>query len=189
MLVKEDFFDDNAESIINDYESEDLLDRNYQFTIEIKFRLNVDYNSIKSFENGDKIYQELNRLFKFIVKKYDIMLTINKHIKDYRLSELDDRSYFDLNFNKTIQCYILTIDFDLVPFKDNNELFYFFDSLCFENYRFKSNQSIRWSTQRFIIYKDNKLIDQILGEVSFYKIAKSDSLTTEMIEKKTKQNQ
>ena len=184
MLLKEDFFDDNAESIINDHESENLLDRNYQFTIEIKFRLNTNINSIGTLDNADKVYQELNRLFKYINRKYDVLLSINKHITDYRLSELEDRSYFDLNFNKTIQTYILTIDFDLVPFKDNNELFYFFDSLCFENYRFKSNQSIRWSTQLFIIYKDNKLIDQILGEISFYKIVNSDSLTTEMIEKK-----
>lgn len=190
MLLKEDFFDDNTELIINDYESEDLIDRNYQFTIEIKFRLNTDINSIRTLDNGDEVYKELNRLFKFIVKKYDILLTINKHIKDYRLSELEGIHFYDIRNNITqVQNYILTIDFDLVPFKDNNELFYFFDSLCFENYRFKSNQSIRWSTQRFIIYKDNKLIDQLFGEVSFYKIAKSDSLTTEMIEKKNKQNQ
>ena len=53
MLVKEDFFDDNIDSIINnDDSSEDLLDndKNYQFTIEIKFHLNVTYESIKSFE-------------------------------------------------------------------------------------------------------------------------------------------
>ena len=185
MLVKEDFFDDNVESIINDYESEDLIDRNYQFTIEIKFRLNRDVNSIRTLDNGDKIYQELNRLFKFIVKKYDFLLTINKHIKDYRLSELEGIHFYDIRNNITqVQNYILTIDFDLVPFKDNNELFYFFDSLCFENYRFKSNQSIRWSTQRFKIYKNDKLIDELLGEVTFGKIVNSDSLTTEMIEKK-----
>ena len=186
MLLKEDFFDDNAESIINDHVSEDLLDRTYQFTIEIKFRLNVDYDSIKSFDNADKVYQELNILFKFIKRKYDVLLSINKHIKDYRLSELEGIHFYDIRNNITqVQNYILTIDFDLVPFKDNNELFYFFDSLCFENYRFKSNQSIRWSTQRFKIYKNDKLIDELLGEVTFGKIVNSDSLTTEMIEKNT----
>ena len=71
MLVKEDFFDDNIETIINNNDSSEDLpdnDKNYQFTIEIKFNLNVDYDSIKSFENGDKIYQEANRLFKYIKK-------------------------------------------------------------------------------------------------------------------------
>lgn len=184
MLLKEDFFDDNAESIINDHESEDLLDRNYQFTIEIKFRLNVDYDSIKSFDNADKVYQELNMLFKFIKRKYDVLLSINKHIKDYRLSELEDIHFYDIRNNITqVQSYILTIDFDLIPFKDDNELFYFFDSLCFENYRFKSNQSIRWSIQRFTIYKDNNLIAILKGVVTFKKIVNSTPLMTEMIEK------
>ena len=115
MLVKEDFFDDNIDSIINnDDSSEDLLDndKNYQFTIEIKFRLNRDVNSIRTLDNGDKIYQELNRLFKFIVKKYDFLLTINKHIKDYRLSELEGIHFYDIRNNITqVQNYILTIDF------------------------------------------------------------------------------
>ena len=153
MLVKEDFFDDNIDMIINNNDtSEDLPDinRNYQFTIEIIFRLNVTYDSIKSFNNADTVYKEADRLFKYIKKKYDILLFINKHITDYRLSELVDTSYYDnthVQFVPKIQCYTLTIDFDLVPFKDKNELFYFFDSLCFENYRFKSNQNIRCSTQ------------------------------------------
>ena len=185
MLVKEDFFDDNIETIINNNDSSEDLpdnDKNYQFTIEIRFNLNVDYNSIKSFENGDKIYQEANRLFKCIKKKYDILLFINRHITDYRLSELMDTSYYD-EFNTRIQCYTLTIDFDLVPFKNKNELFYFFDSLCFEYYRFKSNQNIRWSTQRFTIYKDHELIDILKGEVTFNKILNSEPLMTEMIKK------
>lgn len=187
MLVKEDFFDDNIDSIINnDDSSEDLPDnnRNYQFTIEIKFRLNVKYDSIESFDNADKIHQELNRLFKFIIRKYDVLLSINKHITDYRLSELMDTSYYDAQFNTRIQCYTLTIDFDLVPFKNKNELFYFFDSLCFEYYRFKSNQNIRWSTQRFKIYKDHNLIDILHGEVTFNKILNSKLLITEMTENK-----
>lgn len=187
MLVKEDFFDDNIESIINNNDSSEDLpdnDKNYQFTIEIKFNLNVRYDCIETFDNADKIYKELNRLFKYINWKYDVLLTINKHITDYRLSELMDTSYCDIHFNKTIQCYTVAIDFDLVPFKDDNELFYFFDSLCFENYRFKSNQSIRWSTQRFTIYKYKKLIDVLRGEVTFDKITSSEPLMTEMIEKK-----
>ena len=191
MLVKEDFFDDNIDSIINNNDSsEDLPDnnRNYQFIIEIKFLLNVDYNSIKSFDNSDTIYQEADRLFKYIKKKYDILLFINKHITDYRLSELMDTSHYNTLFNtlfnnNKIQSYTLTIDFDLVPFKDKNELFYFFDSLCFENYRFKSNQNIRWSTQRFTIYKDHELIDILKGEVTFNKILNSEPLMTEMIKK------
>ena len=188
MLVKEDFFDDNdIDSIINnDDSSEDFPDnnRNYQFTIEIKFFLNVDYDSIKSFDNSDTIYQEANRLFKYIKKKYDILLFINKHITDYRLSELMDTSHYNTLFNNNkIQSYTLTIDFDLVPFKDKNELFYFFDSLCFENYRFKSNQNIRWSTQRFTIYKDHELIDILKGEVTFNKILNSKPLIMEMIKK------
>ena len=189
MLVKEDFFDDNINSIINNNDSsEDLPDinRNYQFTIEIIFRLNVTYDSIKSFNNADTVYKEADRLFKYIKKKYDILLFINKHITDYRLSELVDTSYYDnthVQFVPKIQCYTLTIDFDLVPFKDKNELFYFFDSLCFENYRFKSNQNIRWSTQRFTIYKDHELIDILKGEVTFNKILNSEPLMTEMIKK------
>lgn len=190
MLVKEDFFDDNIEPIINNNDSSEDLpdnDKDYQFTIEIKFNLNVDYDSIKSFENGDKIYQEVNRLFKCIKKKYDILLFINRHITDYRLSELIDTSYNTLfktlSNNNKIQCYTLTIDFDLVPFKNKNELFYFFDSLCFEYYRFKSNQNIRWSTQRFTIYKDHELIDILKGEVTFNKILNSKPLITEMIKK------
>ena len=98
MLVKEDFFDDiNIESIINNNDSpEDLTykDKDYQFTIEIKFNLNVTYNSIRAFDNVDKVYQEANRLFKFINRKYDFLLSINKHIKEYRLSELIDTSYY-----------------------------------------------------------------------------------------------
>ena len=189
MLVKEDFFDDNINSIINNNDSsEDLPDinRNYQFTIEIIFRLNVTYDSIKSFNNADTVYKEADRLFKYIKKKYDILLFINKHITDYRLSELVDTSYYDnthVQFVPKIQCYTLTIDFDLVPFKNKNELFYFFDSLCFENYRFKSNQNIRWSTQRFTIYKDHELIDILKGEVTFNKILNSEPLITEMIKK------
>ena len=189
MLVKEDFFDDNIDMIINNNDtSENLPDinRNYQFTIEIIFRLNVTYDSIKSFNNADTVYKEADRLFKYIKKKYDILLFINKHITDYRLSELVDTSYYDnthVQFVPKIQCYTLTIDFDLVPFKDKNELFYFFDSLCFENYRFKSNQNIRWSTQRFTIYKDHELIDILKGEVTFNKILNSEPLMTEMIKK------
>ena len=186
MLVKEDFFDDNVESIINNNDStEDLPDndKNYQFSIEIKYLLNVTYDSIRSFDNADTVYKELNRLFKYTKRKYDVLLSINKHITDYRLSELMDTFYYDVYFNKTIQCYTLTIDFDLVPFKDDNELFYFFDSLCFENYRFKSNQSIRWSIQRFTIYKDNNLIEILKGVVTFKKIVNSTPLMTEMIEK------
>ena len=191
MLVKEDFFDDNKETIINNNDSsEDFpdIDKDYQFTIEIKFNLNVDYDSIKSFDNSDTIYQETNRLFKYIERKYDILLSINKHITDYRLSELVDTSHYNTLFNtlsnnNKIQCYTLTIDFDLVPFKNKNELFYFFDSLCFENYRFKSNQNIRCSTQRFTIYKDKKLIDILCGEVTFNKILNSEPLITEMIKK------
>ena len=189
MLVKEDFFDDNIDLIINNNDtSEDLPDinRNYRFTIEIIFRLNVTYDSIKSFNNADTVYKEADRLFKYIKKKYDILLFINKHITDYRLSELVDTSYYDnthVQFVPKIQCYTLTIDFDLVPFKDKNELFYFFDSLCFENYRFKSNQNIRWSTQRFTIYKDHELIDILKGEVTFNKILNSKPLITEMIKK------
>ena len=186
MLVKEDFFDDNIDSIINNNDSsEDLLDndKNYQFTIEIKFRLNVTYDSIKSFDNADKIYKEVNRLFKYIKKKYDVLLSFNKHITDYRLSEWEDTSYYNVHFNNRIQFYTLTIDFDLVPFKNKNELFYFFDSLCFEYYRFKSNQNIRWSTQRFTIYKDHNLIDILHGEVTFNKILNSKPLITEMIKK------
>ena len=187
MLVKEDFFDDNIDSIINnDDSSEDFPDnnRNYQFTIEIKFRLNVKYGSIESFDNADKIHQELNRLFKFIIRKYDVLLSLNKHITDYRLSELMDTSHYNTLFNNNkIQSYTLTIDFDLVPFKNKNELFYFFDSLCFEYYRFKSNQNIRWSTQRFTIYKDHELIDTLKGEVTFNKILNSEPLMTEMIKK------
>ena len=189
MLVKEDFFDDNIDMIINNNDtSEDLPDinRNYQFTIEIIFRLNVTYDSIKSFNNADTVYKEADRLFKYIKKKYDILLFINKHITDYRLSELVDTSYYDnthVQFVPKIQCYTLTIDFNLVPFKDKNELFYFFDSLCFENYRFKSNQNIRWSTQRFTIYKDHELIDILKGEVTFNKILNSEPLMTEMIKK------
>ena len=98
MLVKEDFFDDNnIESIINNNDSsEDLTykDKDYQFTIEIKFNLNVTYNSIRAFDNADKVYQEANRLFKFINRKYDFLLFINKYIKEYRLSELIDTSYY-----------------------------------------------------------------------------------------------
>ena len=98
MLAKEDFFDDNdIESIITNNDSpEDLTDndKDYQFTIKIKFRLNVTYNSIKAFGNADKVYQEANRLFKFINRKYDFLLSINKHIKVYRLSELIDTSYY-----------------------------------------------------------------------------------------------
>lgn len=187
MLVKEDFFDDNIESIINNNDSpEDFPDNNkdYQFIIEIKFNLNVTYDSIKSFDNADKIYKEVNRLFKYIKKKYDILLSFNKHITDYRLSELEDTSYYNVHFNNRMQSYTLTIDFDLVLFNDKNELFYFFDSLCFENYRFKSNQSIRWSTQRFMIYKDNKLIEMLKGEVTFNKILDSKPLITEMTENK-----
>lgn len=186
MLVKEDFFDDDIESIINNNDSsEDLPDNNkdYHFTIEIKFILNVEYNFIKSFDNSDTIYQEANRLFKYIERKYDILLFINQHITDYRLSELMDTSYYGIFFNNKIQCYTLTIDFDLVPFKNKNELFYFFDSLCFENYRFKSNSNIRWSTQRFTIYKDHELIDILKGEVTFNKILNSKPLITEMIKK------
>ena len=189
MLVKEDFFDDNIDMIINNNDtSENLPDinRNYRFTIEIIFRLNVTYDSIKSFNNADTVYKEADRLFKYIKKKYDILLFINKHITDYRLSELVDTSYYDnthVQFVPKIQCYTLTIDFDLVPFKDKNELFYFFDSLCFENYRFKSNQNIRWSTQRFTIYKDHELIDILKGEVTFNKILNSEPLMTEMIKK------
>ena len=189
MLVKEDFFDDNINSIINNNDSsEDLPDinRNYQFTIEIIFRLNVTYDSIKSFNNADTVYKEADRLFKYIKKKYDILLFINKHITDYRLSELVDTSYYDnthVQFVPKIQSYTLTIDFDLVPFKNKNELFYFFDSLCFEYYRFKSNQNIRWSTQRFTIYKDHELIDILKGEVTFNKILNSEPLMTEMIKK------
>ena len=186
MLVKEDFFDDNVESIINNNDStEDLPDndKNYQFSIEIKYLLNVTYDSIRSFDNANTVYKELNRLFKYTKTKYDVLLSINKHITDYRLSELMDTFYYDVFFNKTIQCYTLTIDFDLVPFKDDNELFYFFDSLCFENYRFKSNQSIRWSIQRFTIYKDNNLIEILKGVVTFKKIVNSTPLMTEMIEK------
>ena len=189
MLVKEDFFDDKIDMIINNNDtSENLPDinRNYQFTIEIIFRLNVTYDSIKSFNNADTVYKEADRLFKYIKKKYDILLFINKHITDYRLSELVDTSYYDnthVQFVPKIQCYTLTIDFDLVPFKDKNELFYFFDSLCFENYRFKSNQNIRWSTQRFTIYKDHELIDILKGEVTFNKILNSEPLMTEMIKK------
>ena len=192
MLVKEDFFDDNKETIINNNDSsEDLPDnnRNYQFAIEIKFLLNVDYDSIKSFDNSDIIYQEANRLVKYMKKKYDILLFINKHITDYRLSELMDTSHYNTLFktlfnNNKIQSYTLTIDFDLVPFKNKNELFYFFDSLCFEYYRFKSNQNIRWSTQRFTIYKDHELIDILKGEVTFNKILNSKLLITEMTENK-----
>ena len=186
MLVKEDFFDDNIESIINNNDSSEDLpdnDKNYQFSIEIKYLLNVTYDSIRSFDNTDTVYKELNRLFKYTKTKYDVLLSINKHITDYRLSELMDTFYYDVFFNKTIQCYTLTIDFDLVPFKDDNELFYFFDSLCFENYRFKSNQSIRWSIQRFTIYKDNNLIEILKGVVTFKKIVNSTPLMTEMIEK------
>ena len=186
MLVKEDFFDDNVESIINNNDSSEDLpdnDKNYQFSIEIKYLLNVTYDSIRSFDNADTVYKELNRLFKYTKTKYDVLLSINKHITDYRLSELMDTFYYDVYFNKTIQCYTLTIDFDLVPFKDDNELFYFFDSLCFENYRFKSNQSIRWSIQRFTIYKDNNLIEILKGVVTFKKIVNSTPLMTEMIEK------
>lgn len=187
MLVKEDFFDDNIDSIIkNNDSSEDLpvINKNYQFTIEIKFLLNVDYDSIKSFDNSDTIYQEANRLFKYIKKKYDILLFINKHITDYRLSELMDTSHYNTLFNNNkIQSYTLIIDFDLVPFKNKNELFFFFDSLCFEYYRFKSNQNIRWSTQRFTIYKDHELIDILKGEVTFNKILNSEPLITEMIKK------
>lgn len=72
MLVKEDFFDDNVDSIINNNDSSEDLpnnNRNYQFAIEIKFLLNVDYDSIKSFDNSDTIYQEANRLFKYIKKE------------------------------------------------------------------------------------------------------------------------
>ena len=101
MLVKEDFFDDNKETIINNNDSsEDFpdIDKDYQFTIEIKFNLNVDYNSIKSFDNSDTIYQEVNRLFKYIERKYDILLFINKHITDYRLSELIDTSHYNTLF-------------------------------------------------------------------------------------------
>lgn len=188
MLVKEDFFDDNVETIINNNDSLEDLDKDYQFTIEIKFNLNVDYDSIKSFDNSDTIYQEANRLFKCIRKKYDMLLFSNRHITDYRLSELIDTSYNTLfktvfNNNNKIQCYTLTIDFDLVPFKNKSKLFYFFDSLCFENYRFKSNQDIRWSTQRFTIYKDHELIDILKGEVTFNKILDSKPLITEMIKK------
>ena len=186
MLVKEDFFDDNIDMIINNNDtSENLPDinRNYQFTIEIIFRLNVTYDSIKSFDNADKIYKEVNRLFKYIKKKYDVLLSFNKHITDYRLSEWEDTSYYNVHFNNRIQFYTLTIDFDLVPFKNKNKLFYFFDSLCFEYYRFKSNQNIRWLTQRFTIYKDKKLIDILHGEVTFNKILNSKPLITEMIKK------
>lgn len=194
MLVKEDFFDDNIDSIINNNDSsEDLPDinRNYQFTIEIKFLLNVDYDSIKSFDNSDTIYQEANRLFKYIKKKYDILLFINKHITDYRLSELMDTSHYNTLFNtlfnnNKIQSYTLTIDFNLVPFKDKNELFFFFDSLCFEYYRFKSNQNVNWSTQRFTIYKDHKLINILKGEVTFNKILDSKPLIMKMIKKNPK---
>lgn len=187
MLVKEDFFDDNIDSIINnDDSSEDLLDndKNYQFTIEIKFHLNVTYESIKSFDNAETVYKELNRLSKYIKKKYDVLLTINKHIIDHRLSELMDTSHYNTLFNNKMQFYTLYIDFDLVPFKNKTELFYFFDSLCFENYRFKSNQSIRWSTQRFTICKDHNLIDILCGEVTFNKIINSNPLMKEMIENK-----
>lgn len=187
MLVKEDFFDDNIDSIINnDDSSEDLSDndKNYQFTIEIKFHLNVTYESIKSFDNAETVYKELNRLSKYIKKKYDVLLTINKHIIDHRLSELMDTSHYNTLFNNKIQIYTLYIDFDLVPFKNKTELFYFFDSLCFENYRFKSNQSIRWSTQRFTICKDHNLIDILCGEVTFNKIINSKPLITEMTENK-----
>ena len=187
MLVKEDFFDDiNIESIINNNDSpEDLTDndKNYQFTIEIKFNLNVTYNSIRAFGNADKVYQEANRLFKFITRKYDFLLSINKHIKDYRLSELIDTSYYDAKFINKIQCYTLTIDFDLIPFKDKNELFRFFNSLYFEYYRFKSNQNVHWSTQRFTIYKDHNLLDILNGEVTFNKIIDSKLLIMEMIKK------
>ena len=97
MLVKEDFFDDNIETIINNNDSSEDLpdnDKNYQFIIEIKFNLNVTYNSIRAFDNADKVYKEVNRLFKYIKKKYDILLSFNKHITDYRLSELIDTSYY-----------------------------------------------------------------------------------------------
>ena len=107
MLVKEDFFDDNIDSIINnDDSSEDLLDndKNYQFTIEIKFHLNVTYESIKSFDNAETVYKELNRLFKYIKKKYDVLLTINKHIIDHRLTELMDTSHYNTLLNNKIQC-------------------------------------------------------------------------------------
>ena len=186
MLVKEDFFDDNIESIINNNDSSENLpdnNKNYQFTIEIKFRLNVPYETIGSFDNAETVYKELNRLFKYINRKYDVLLSINKHITDYRLSEFIDTSYYDSQFIDKIQCYALYIDFDLVPFKDALELFYFFDSLCLENYRFKSRQSIRWSTQKFTIYKDNKLIDWLLGEITFNKITSSEPILTEMVEK------
>lgn len=187
MLVKEDFFDDNVESIINNNDSSEDLpdnDKDYQFTIEIKFLLNVEYETIGSFDNADKVYRELNRLFKYIKKKYDVLLSINKHIKDHRLSELIDTSNYKSLFNNKIQGYTLTIDFDLVPFKNKTELFYFFNSLYFKNYRFKSNQSICWSTHRFMIYKDNKLIEMLKGEVTFSKILDSKPLITEMTENK-----
>lgn len=186
MLVKEDFFDDNIESIINNNDSSENLpdnNKNYQFTIEIKFRLNVPYETIGSFDNAETVYKELNRLIKYINRKYDVLLSINKHITDYRLSEFIDTSYYDSQFIYKIQCYALYIDFDLVPFKDALELFYFLDSLCLENYRFKSRQSIRWSTQKFTIYKDNKLIDWLLGEITFNKITSSEQILTEMVEK------
>ena len=67
MLVKEDFFDDNKETIINNNDStEDLPDndKNYQFSIEIKYLLNVTYDSIRSFDNSDTGFKELKRLFK-----------------------------------------------------------------------------------------------------------------------------
>ena len=111
-------------------------------------------------------------------------MSISKHIKDYRLSELIDTSYYDAQFINKTQCYILTIDFDLVPFKDKNELFHFFDSLCFKYYRFKSNQNVHWSTQRFTIYKDHKLINILKGEVTFNKILDSKSLIMKMIKNK-----
>ena len=186
MLVKEDFFDDNIETIINNNDSSEDLpdnDKDYHFTIKIKFNLNVTYDSIRAFDNADKVYQEANRLFKYIERKYDILLFINKHITDYRLSELIDTSYYGIFFNNKIQCYTLTIDFNLVPFKNKNELFYFLDSLCFEYYRFKSNQNIRWSTQQFTIYKDHELIDILKGEVTFNKILNSKPLIMEMIKK------
>ena len=86
MLVKEDFFDDNnIESIINNNDSpEDLTynDKDYQFTIEIKFNLNVTYDSIKSFENGDKIYQEVNRLFKYIKKNMIFCCSLTNILKN-----------------------------------------------------------------------------------------------------------
>lgn len=184
MLLKEEFFDDNKEPITGTDDPMDDLsteNENYQFSIQIKFNLNRNMDEINLLPNKDEIIKELSRLLRFIYRKYDIILSHNKHITDYRLSEIEERTWHDTFYDRVVREYYLTFYFNLKPFKDINEVFYFYDSLCFENYRFKSDNRIRWSSQAFFTLNENgKIIAMFFGEVTFNKISQYQNLVKRM---------